>query len=118
MDYSLAQKAVAEAIKKAEELGIFISVAVVDVYGDLVAFGRMKGAIKISPDFAISKAYTSGTIGMATSDIAGYAVEGKPYFGLNSLFGGKLTTISGGVGGSTDVNQDLECAKTALSVFS
>ncbi len=132
MDYSLAQKAVEAALKKAEGLGAAISVAIVDSYGDLVAFGRMKGAIKISPEFAVAKAYTSGTIGLSTSDMAGYAVEGKPYFGLNSLFGGKLTTIAGGVpikkgeeliggigvGGSTDVSQDLECAKAALEIFS
>ncbi len=131
MDYHLAKKAVEEALKKAEELGIQVSVAVVDQYGDLVAFGRMPGAIKISPKFAIAKAFTAGTLGMATADMAGYAVEGKPYYGLTSLFGGELTTIAGGVpvkkeeiliggigvGGSTDVNQDLECAKAALSVF-
>ncbi len=132
MDYNLAKQAVEVAIKKAEELGISVSVAVVDQYGDLVAFGRMKGAIKISPKFAISKAYTAGTIGMGTQDMAGYVSEGKPYFGLNTLFGGELTTIAGGVpikrgdelvggigvGGSSDVSQDLECAQAALSVFS
>lgn len=132
MDYNLASKAVEEAIKKAEELGIAVSVAVVDQYGDLVAFGRMKGAIKISPKFAVAKAYTAGTIGMGTQDMAGYVAEGKPYFGLNTLFGGELTTIAGGVpikrgeeliggigvGGSSDVSQDLDCAQAALSVFS
>lgn len=131
MDYEKAQQAVDEAIKKAEELGVKISVAVVDQYGDLVAFGRMKGALKISPKFAIAKAVTSGTLGMGTADIAGFAVEGKPYYGLNSLFGGELTTIAGGVpiksgaeliggvgvGGSTDVSQDLEAAQAALKAF-
>lgn len=131
MDYQKAQRAVEETMKKAEELGMSISVAVVDQYGDLVAFGRMKGAIKISPKFAIAKAFTSGTLGMGTGDMAGYAVEGKPYFGLTSLFGGELTTIAGGlpiksgeeliggigVGGSTDVSQDLECAKAGLNAF-
>lgn len=131
MDYNTAQKAVEEAIKKAEELNVQISVAVVDQYGDLIAFGRMPGAFKISPKFAIAKAVTSGTLGMGTGDMAGYAVEGKPYFGLTSLFGGELTTIAGGVpimkddqliggigvGGSTDVDQDLQCAKAALMAF-
>src|SRR5687767_13013839 len=128
MDLQTAQKAVDKAIEKAQELGIQISVAVVDQYGDLVAFGRMKGALKISPKFAIAKAYTSGSLGMGTKDMEGYVAEGKPYFGLNSLFGGKLTTIAGGVpvkkgeellggigvGGSADVSQDLECAMAAL----
>lgn len=131
MDYSKAKQAVEQAIKKAEELDCTISVAVVDAYGDLLAFGRMKGALKISPKFAIAKAFTSGTLGLATADMAPYATEGKPYFGMNSLFGGKLTTIAGGlpvmkgdelvggigVGGSHDVAQDVECAKAGLGAL-
>lgn len=131
MDYTKLEKAIDTAIKKAEELKIAVSIAVVDQYGDLVAFRRMEGAIKISPKFAIAKAYTAGTLGMPTADMAAYAQEGKPYFGLTSLFGGSLTTIAGGVpikkgnnliggvgvGGSADVNQDLECAKAALEVL-
>lgn len=131
MDYSKAQKAVEAAIKKAGEIGCTISVAVVDQYGDLLAFGRMEGAIKISPKFAIAKAYTAGTLGLATADMAPYATEGKPYFGMNALFGGELTTIAGGlpvmdgeklvgavgVGGSHDVSQDVECAKAALELL-
>jgi len=132
MDYSKVKKAIEAAEAKAKELGIAVSIAIVDEYGDLVAFSRMEGAIKISPKFAIAKAYTSGTIGMATADMAPYAAPGKPYYGLDALFGGELTTIAGGlpvkagdklvggigVGGSADVSQDLECAKAALEVLS
>lgn len=132
MDYSKVKKAIEAAEKKAKDLGIAISTAVVDQYGDLVAFSRMEGAIKISPKFAIAKSYTAGTIGLATADIAKYAGEGQPYYGVASLFGGELTTIAGGlpikegnklvggigVGGSYDVNQDVECAKAALNVLS
>ncbi len=132
MDYEKAQKAVEKAMEKAKELGADVSVAVVDEYGVLVAFGRMKKAIKISPKFAITKAYSSGTVGLGTADMAAYAGEGKPYFGLTDLFGGEITTIAGGlpimegqkliggigVGGSHDVSQDLEIAKTALEIFS
>lgn len=128
MDYSKVKKALEAAEHKAKELGISVSTAVVDQYGDLVAFSRMEGAIKISPKFAMAKAYTAGTIGLPTEDIAKYAGEGKPYYGVTSLFGGELTTIAGGlpikhgeklvggvgVGGSYDVSQDLECAKVAL----
>lgn len=131
MDHSKIKKAIDAAEAKASELGIAVSTAIVDEYGDLVAFSRMEGAIKISPKFAITKAYTAGTIGMATSDMAKYTEEGKPYYGLNTLFGGELTTIAGGVpvlinqklaggigvGGSADVNQDAECAKIALEIL-
>ncbi|KKR81292.1 MAG: ATP/cobalamin adenosyltransferase [Candidatus Daviesbacteria bacterium GW2011_GWA1_41_61] len=131
MDFSKAKKVIEAAEAKAEELGIAISTAIVDEYGDLVAFSRMKGAIKISPKFALAKAYTAGTIGMATVDMAPYAVPGKPYYGMDALFGGELTTIAGGlpikagdkliggigVGGSADVTQDVECAQAALKAL-
>ncbi|MBU1000510.1 heme-binding protein [Patescibacteria group bacterium] len=131
MDYSKVKKALEASEAKAKELGIAVSTAIVDEYGDLLAFSRMDGAIKISPKFALAKAYTAGTIGMATADMAPYAAEGKPYYGMNALFGGELTTIAGGlsvkikdklaggigVGGSADVNQDVKCAKAALDAL-
>lgn len=131
MNLTKAKEALKAAEEKAKELGANVSIAIVDEYGDLVAFSRMEGAIKISPKFAITKAFTAGTIGLATEDIAKYSGEGQPYFGVASLFGGKLTTIAGGlpvivgdkliggvgVGGSHDVNEDVQCAKEAVAVL-
>ena len=131
MDRAKVRKAIEASEIKAKELGIAVSTAIVDEYGDLLAFSRMEGAIKISPKFALAKAYTAGTIGMATADMAAYAVEGKPYYGMDALFGGELTTIAGGlpikaddklvggigVGGSADVSKDVECAKAALEAL-
>ncbi len=127
-----AKDAFEAAEKKAQELGAVVSVAIVDDHGDLIAFGKMDGAINISPKFSTAKAYTAATVGIATGDIAGYAAEGKPYFGVESAMGGKLTIIPGGipvilggkivgavgVGGSQDVNQDVEIAKAAVEKLS
>lgn len=127
----LAHKALHVAEEKAKSLGIAVSIAIVDDHGTLMAFLRMDGAIKISPRFAITKAYTSGTIGMPTADMAPYAESGKPYHGLNSILSGELTTIAGGmpimiagklaggigIGGSTDVSQDAECAKAGIEAL-
>lgn len=127
-----AKAALEAAEKKAQELSAVVSVAVVDDHGDLIAFLKMDGAINISPKFSTAKAYTAATVGIATGDIAGYAAEGKPYFGVESAMGGKLTIIPGGVpvmaggkiigavgvGGSQDVNQDVEIAKAACEKLS
>lgn len=128
MTYELASKIVANALEKAKELNIAVSIAIVDNNGITVAFARMDGAISISPKFAYSKAYTSGTIGLPTSGMASYAEQGKPYYGITSIFAGKLTTIAGGlpimiegkliggigVGGSADVSQDEEIARAGI----
>lgn len=127
-----AKAALVAAQKKAEELKAVVSIAVVDEHGALVAFSKMDGAINISPKFSQAKAYTAATVGMPSGDMAAYAAEGKPYYGVDSAMGGKLTVIAGGipvmdggkiagavgVGGSQDVNQDVEIAKAAVVALS
>ena len=92
---------------------------------------RMEDAFVISPDFAQTKAFTAATLKMPTSGLLEYATTNKPYFGVNTLFGGKLTAIAGGisvkemdvvigavgVGGSADPSQDEACAKAAAKVL-
>ena len=126
-----AQKAAEAALKHADGLGIAICVVVVDEHGTPIVLNRMENSFVISQDFAYAKAYTSATLGMPSGDIAGYAAEGKPYYGITDAFGGKLMVIAGGmpvkkggkvvgavgVGGSADVSQDAECAKAAVEVL-
>jgi len=126
-----AKKAVEAAEKKAAELEVQITTVVADEHGTIILMSRMDGAFTVSPEYAFAKAYSSATLGFSTEDLAKYSGEGKPYFGLNEIKPGYLTTIAGGlpvlkegkrqggvgVGGSVDVNQDIECAKEAIKIL-
>lgn len=127
-----AKEAIVASEKKAQELGIVVSTAIVDEHGTLIAFSKMDNALIISPDFAINKAYTSANLSFPTKDLSQYAIEGKPYYGINTLFCGKFNLLAGGlpvkihgkhvggvgVGGSADPEQDAVCAQEALNILS
>ncbi|OGK25074.1 hypothetical protein A3A46_04040 [Candidatus Roizmanbacteria bacterium RIFCSPLOWO2_01_FULL_37_13] len=126
-----AKKALEGVEKKAKELGIAVTTVIVDEHGSIVVASRMDGAIPISPRFAYAKAFTSANLGMPSEGLLEYSAPGKPYFGVNTLFAGELTPMAGGlpvqmhgklaggvgVGGSTDIQQDVLCAKEAVKVL-
>lgn len=126
-----AKKALEAAEKKAQELKVAVSVAIVDDHGVLIAGSKMDEAFYISPKFALEKAFTSANLMMPTETLLAYAADNKPYFGVNTLFGGQLTAIAGGlpvkiegkvvgavgVGGSADTSQDVKCAEVAVKML-
>ena len=131
LNLNKAKKALEASEEKARQLNIAVTTVVVDGHGSIIAASRMDGAIPISPRFAYAKAFTSASIGVPSEGLGDYAKEGKPYFGINTLFGGELTAIAGGVpvksggkliggvgvGGSADVSQDAQCAQSAAKIL-
>jgi uncharacterized protein GlcG (DUF336 family) len=123
-----AKKAIEASEKKAAELGIKVTTVVIDNNGILISASRMDGAVAVSPDFAYAKAYTAGTLGLPTEEIAKYSGPDKPYYGFTDIKPRRFTTIAGGlpvvekskliggvgVGGSYDVKEDAECANAAV----
>jgi uncharacterized protein GlcG (DUF336 family) len=126
-----AKEAITASEAKAKELGITVSTAIVDEHGVLLAFSRMDSALNISPRFSQAKAHTSAALGLPSADVANYVGEGKPYMGAHIFFTQEWMVVPGGlpvkenglcvgavgVGGSMDVNQDVECAQVAVDVL-
>jgi len=97
-DVTLAQaeKAIAAALKKAEELHVKMNIAVVDAGANLKAFVHMDGAWLGSIDISIRKARTARFFDMETGDLGQLSQPGKSLFGIEHSNGG-LITFPGGV---------------------
>ncbi|MDC8103925.1 heme-binding protein [Chryseobacterium sp. B21-037] len=94
--YHEATKALNESIKKAETLGIPVSIAVVDTGGHLVSFARLDSVYGVI-DFAIKKARTAVMFGVDT-EVMGTIIAGADIHGYGMLnSNGGLLTIAGGV---------------------
>jgi len=93
---SVAQKALEAAMKKAEELGTKMDIAIVDAGGNLKAFVRMDGAWLGSIDIAIRKARTARFFDMETGEIGKLSQPGGPLYHIEHSNGG-LITFPGGI---------------------
>ena len=91
-----AQAAVGAAMKKAEQIGAKMNIAVVDVGANLKAFARMDGAWLGSIDIAICKARTARFFDMNTGQIGELSQPGGPLFGIEHSNGG-LISFPGGI---------------------
>ena len=125
---AVAQKMVAAAVAKAEELGIGQVVAVLDESGLLKAFCRMEGTPLVSIEASQNKAYTA-LLGMPSQEFFNSIkddpalVAGVPHLPRIVTFGGGLPIRSGdavvgaiGVSGGT-VEQDIACAQAGLDAL-
>ena len=130
LDLADARRIIAAGERKASEIGIASSIAVVDAGGHLVAQARMDGAWIGSIDIAIDKAWTARATDHATDELAGVAQSGEPLFGLNTtnnarvvIFGGGVPVrhegrVVGAVGASGGtVDEDVTVARAALAGY-
>jgi uncharacterized protein GlcG (DUF336 family) len=125
-----AQRVIAAAAKKAEEIGQPMNIAVADEGGNLVSHVRMDEAWIGSIDISIKKAYTSRAFNIETKDLAVHSQSGGQFFGINASNDGKIMIFAGGIplkrdgkvvgaigvsGGSGE--QDHEVAEAGAAAF-
>lgn len=94
--YVEAQRAIAAALKKSEEIGARSCIAVVDSGATLKAFARMDDAWVGSIDIAIRKARTACFFGMPTGEIGKMSQPGGSLYGIEVSNEG-LITFPGGL---------------------
>jgi len=121
---------VEHSIKTAVEIGVAVTVAVVEVSGITVALLRMDSAKLASVRVAEGKAWTSALFQRASSDYGVSTAPGNTGYGLQNAFPGKLVPMIGGqpifvngecvgavgVSGASG-EQDDSIAKDAIAAF-
>jgi glc operon protein GlcG len=124
-----ANTVIDKAHAKAKQIGIKVTVAIVDEGGHLIALSRMDGAIPLSPQLAEAKAVGAAMFLRDGEAMAKMAQDRPGFFsaadrlvrvplipGLGSALiaeGGNVIGAVGVSGGRPD--QDLECAQAGLS---
>jgi uncharacterized protein GlcG (DUF336 family) len=125
-DMPTARALIDTSLAKAHELGLNISVAVLDTGGHLVAFQRMDGAPPFTADVAQSKAYGVIFMHRTSAELRDMANARPQFFDAVKSLGrrtlipspGGLPLPGGGaigVSGAADPNQDVEIAEAAIA---
>ncbi len=103
-----ARRVIAAANAEAERNNWAISVAVVDVAGELVAFEKSDTAIGISPSVAVGKARTAALLRAPSKQFEDFVNEGRPSFlstpGVTALEGGVPIVVDGRVIGAVGIS--------------
>ena len=118
------------AVKKSDEMGIPMCIAVCDESGHLIAFDRMDGGKISSISIAMDKAFTAAVARKPTHVYNQLCQSGQPTFGIHITNDGHFSIIGGGfpvtvdgeiVGGiglsSGTAHEDAEVAEAAIAYF-
>ncbi len=119
-----AERIIVGAMAKMNEMGVKLSISVVDGRGDLIALARADGASWRTPYISQGKAVASATWGLSSADMAARA--GEPIFqAFIAMQGGRFIPgqgalpvykdgeLVGAVGGSGGTPQEDEVAVRA-----
>lgn len=125
----VAHQVMTAAVKKANEQGVPMNIAIVDAGGNLKAFLHQDGAFLGSIDISIKKAKTARYFNMPTSALTAASQPGQELYGIETtnqglvIFGGgellvKDGVIIGaiGVSGGT-VTEDMNVAKAGAAAL-
>lgn len=127
----LAQRICSAAIEHASQLGVAVSVAVVDAGGHLVSFARMDKAEIAGPHLAVAKAATAVAHRCPSGELAADSAPGGSLAGLDASGSGRYVVFAGGlplwsldgrvvagVGVSgARADEDLACATAAARLW-
>jgi len=126
-----AQVLIEGATEHANAIGVPMCITIVDESGNLIAFNRMDGVKVLSVGLSQDKAFTSALSRRPTAYYNNNAAPGDPAYGIQNAWGGRFSTIGGGIpveddgitvgaigvsGGTPE--QDIECAEAAIAYFS
>jgi uncharacterized protein GlcG (DUF336 family) len=124
-----ANKIVANAQQKAAQIGVYVTAAVVDEGGHLIALGRMDGAPPLSPQIAEAKAVGAAMLLRDGASLLQMAEDRPGFFsavdrlvrmplipgpGSLPIKRNGLTVGAVGVSGARP-EQDLQCAEAGLA---
>jgi|SRR5579872_6824255 len=96
--FELNRKFIDAALAKANELGVKVSIAVVDAHGDPIIVERMPGAISMTPKMAMGKASASAIFMRPTGEFEPRIQQNSTFWsGISSMTSGALLFGRGAV---------------------
>ncbi|MFI5422161.1 MAG: heme-binding protein [Nitrososphaerales archaeon] len=96
--FEMKRRFIDAGIKKANELGVKVSIAVVDSHGDIIAIERMPGAVSLSPKIANGKGSAAAIFMRPTAEFEPRIQQNSAFWaGVSSMTAGTLLFGRGGV---------------------
>lgn len=96
LGYEEARLLLDACLRKASDMGVPASVAVLDGSRELAAFGRQDHAPLLTADVAVSKAYTSVSLRQPSGALAEATAPDGAFFGLAEGASRGIITFAGG----------------------